>query len=163
MVRSVLVPSVFLLAAVATEAAAQRPEGPSSVSVSARVGGKSYEAAGTGSCKHEPQASIYGVPAALWMVEYPGDGGSRLKRARMTLWRPKNGGAEQLSVALGTGSSSHEINVGGRGEQVGSGKASLSANGPGGRFEIKGRDAAGTALQIVIKCATFAGIEAEGG
>jgi hypothetical protein len=146
-----------------TEAAAQNNEPASTVSVSASIGGKVYQAAGAGSCKHEPQASIYGVPAALWMVEYPGVVDGKLRRAKLTLWRPKDGTAEQLSVALGTKSSSHQIQVGGRGEQVGSGKASLLPSGPGGRFEIKGKDAEGTALEIVIKCATFAGIEAEGG
>lgn len=163
MVRSVLVASVLLLATLAPEAAAQAAEGAGTVSVTASIGGKVYQAAGAGSCKHEPQASIYGVPAALWMVEYPGVVEGKLKRANLTLWRPKDGSAEQLSVALGTGSSSHQIQVGGRGEQVGSGKAWLLPNGLGGRFEIKGKDAEGTALEIVIKCATFAGIEAEGG
>ena len=162
-VRFILFPSFVLLVVPLTEAAGQRAEGASTVSVSAKVGGKVYEAAGAGSCKHEPQASIYGVPAALWMVEYPGMGNSNLKRANLTLWRPKDGSPDQLSVTLGAGSSSYEIRVGGRGKQVGSGKASLSPSGPGGRFEIKGKDAGGTPLTIVIKCATFAGIEAEGG
>lgn len=163
MVRSSLIQSLFLFATMATGAAAQGAGDAGTVSVSAKVGGKTYESAGAGSCKHAPQASIYGVPAALWRVEYTGAGDGGLKGANMTLWRPENGSAEQLSLALETRSSSHRINVGGRAERVGSGKASLSPDGPGGRFEIKGKDAAGVALEIVIKCPAFAGVEAEGG
>jgi hypothetical protein len=97
------------------------------------------------------------------MVEYTGEGDGGLKGMNMTLWRPKDGSAEQLSVAVQTRSASHQISVGGRGEQMGRGKASLSPAGSGGRFEIKGKDAEGTALEIVIQCPTFAGVEAEGG
>jgi hypothetical protein len=162
-VRSFLILSVLMLATVTTDAAAQRAADASSVSVSAKVGGKSYKGAGAGSCRHEAQASIYGAPAALWMVEYTGAGDSELERANMTLWRPKDGKPEQLSLTLRTGSSSHRITVGGRGEQVGSGKASLSADGPGGRFEIKGKDAEGKTIETVIQCPAFAGVQAEGG
>ena len=169
MVRLSLLLSLFLLATIVPETAAQgvrRAQGARSagtVTISTKVGNKTYEATGEGRCRHAPQASIYGVPAALWMVEYTGEGDGGLKRANMTLWRPKDGSKEQLSVAIQTGSASHQINVGGRGEQTGSGKASLSPLGSGGRFEIKGKDAEGTALEIVIECPAFAGVEAEGG
>ncbi len=157
MLRSVFIPSFLLLAVTASDAASQ------GVSISAKIGGKGYEASGSGSCKHEPQASIYSVPAALWRVEYSGTDDSKLKQADMTLWRPKAGGADQFSIALETKSSSHRIAVSGRGDQVGSGKLSLLPAGSGGRFEIKGKDADGTPLDIVITCPAFAGIVAEGG
>ncbi len=162
MVRSFLILSVLTLATV-TEVAAQRTADASTVSISAKVGGKSYEGVGVGSCKHEAQAFIYGAPAALWMVEFTGADDGKLERANMTLWRPKDGKPEQLSLTLSAGSSSHQITVGGRGEQVGSGKASLSPDGPGGRFEIKGKDADGKPIEAIIKCPAFAGVQAEGG
>jgi hypothetical protein len=46
---------------------------------------------------------------------------------------------------------------------VGTGKASLSARAKGGIFEIKGKDESGTPIEVLIECAAFAGIEAEGG
>lgn len=169
MVRLSLLPSLLLLAATAPEVAAQgvrRAQGAGSeaaVTISAKVGNKSYESSGAGRCRHAPEASIYGVPAALWMVEYTGGSDGGLKGMNMTLWRPKDGSAEQLSLDIQTRSASHQISVGGKGEQMGSGKASLSPAGSGGRFEVKGKDAEGTALEIVIQCPTFAGVEAEGG
>ena len=97
------------------------------------------------------------------MVEYSNPDDARGKRLNLTLWRPTDGSAEQFSLALETGSSSHRIQRGGRGEQIGSGAVKLSHSGPGGRFEIKGKDGTGTALELANDCPTFAGIEAEGG
>jgi hypothetical protein len=160
--RYILLPS-FLLVATATSAAAQRSSTAATVSISAKIGGKSYQASGSGSCRHTPTASIYDVPAALWMVEHSGSGQGALQQLNLTVWRPKNGSPEQLSLALSTRSSSHRIAVGGRGEQIGSGKVSLSSKGTGGSFEITGKDASGTPLEVRIECPVFTGVEAEGG
>jgi hypothetical protein len=161
--RCFLVNSFLLLTVTATDALAQRNAGTGSVSVSAKVGGKSYQATGPGSCRHTPTASIYDVPAALWMVEHEGSGKAAIQRINFTLWKPKNGSPEQLSLALTTQSSSHRMAVGGRGEQVGSGKATLTPSGAGGTFSIKGKDGSGTSLELVIECSAFTGVEAEGG
>ncbi|HJR17209.1 MAG TPA: hypothetical protein VJ808_10180 [Gemmatimonadales bacterium] len=159
--RYILLPS-FLLVAIATSGAAQRNSGAAVVSVAAKIGGKSYQASGSGSCRHTPSASIYDVPAALWMVEHPSSGPEALQ-VNLTVWRPKNGGPEQLSLALSTRSSSHRIAVGGRGEQIGRGKISLSSTGTGGSFQITGKDGSGTPLEVQIECPVFTGVEAEGG
>lgn len=161
MLRSLAITS-FLLLAIAPGAAAQGTGG-GSVSAAVNVGGKSYDATGAGSCRHTPNASIYNVPAALWLVEYSGAADDGVQRLHLRLWRPKNGSADQLSLNLRTRSSSHRIDVGGRGDQVGNGKVSLFPLGAGGRFEVKGKDEKGTRLEVVIKCPTFAGVEAEGG
>jgi hypothetical protein len=119
--------------------------------------------AGVGTCRHEPAASIYGVPAALWMVEHTGTADAAIKDLHLTLWRPKDESPEQISLNLTTRSGSHRIDVGGRGNQVGSGKVSLSTTGAGGQFELQGKDQAGSPIELMIKCPAFGGIEAEGG
>jgi hypothetical protein len=161
--RSFLIPSLLLLTTAASDAAAQRTAGTGTVGVSAKVGRKSYDATGAGTCRHSPDASIYDVPAALWMVEQASTRGGALKRVNLTLWRPKNGSSDQISLALETGSSSHQISSGGRGRPVGSATVKLSPVGSGGRFELKGKDAAGTRIKLTITCPAFTGVEAEGG
>ncbi len=145
------------------EAGAQGSESASTVTISAKVGGKSYQATGPGSCRHEPTAAIYGVPAALWMVGQSGGDDASIKSMNLTLWKPKNGTPQQFSLSLTTKSSSHRIDVGGRGDQIGSAKASVHPSGPGGRIEVSGKDESGQGVELVVKCAAFAGVEAAGG
>jgi hypothetical protein len=163
MVRSIFFSALLCLAAWTSEGAAQRAQGEGSLSISARLDGKTYQAAGRGNCRHAPTASIYDVPAALWTVEYTGSRDASIRQLNLTLWRPKNGAEDQFSISLDAGSAPHRINVGGRGDRLGSGTVSLSPAGAGGRFAIKGKDAAGTMLEVTIDCPVFAGIEAEGG
>jgi hypothetical protein len=153
--------SLFLLATAFSNAEAQRTVSPGVVSVSAQVGGKSYGATGAGSCRHSPSASIYDVPAALWMVEQSGEGA--IKSVHLTLWRPKDGSSDQVSLSLQTRSSSHVISSGGKAEPVGDATVKLLPLGPGGRFELKGKDGAGAKVQVIITCPAFTGVEAEGG
>jgi hypothetical protein len=152
----------FVLAA-GTSASAQSSQNSGSVMISGKVGRKSYESAGQGSCRHTPTAAIYGVPAALWMVSATGSEDAPLKNMSFTLWKPKNGSPQQFSLSLDAGSSTHRIDVGGRGEQVGSGKAAVAARGAGGRIEISGKDSSGQVIELVVHCPAFAGVEAEGG
>jgi hypothetical protein len=160
-----------LLAGLSTEASAQRrkaevqPGGlaeEGSVTIDAKAGGKSYKASGRGECKHAPDASISGVSASLWMVRYANAKDGSLKQLNLTLWRPKDGSPDQLSLALETGSGSHRIETG-KSENKGKGSVTILPSGPGGRLEISGKEAGGKSLQITIDCTAFAGIEAEGG
>lgn len=168
MVRFIPLTALALLASGVQDAAAQRraPGQPvtesSELDVSARVGTKTYAANVAGTCKHEPSASIYDVPAALYMVESQGGEGG-IKGLNLTLWRPKNGSADQVSLSLDAGSSSYRIDVNPRDKPVGEATVQLKPAGPGGTFELKGKDAKGTPLNVTINCPTFAGIEAEGG
>jgi hypothetical protein len=97
------------------------------------------------------------------MVNLSGSEAAGIKSLNLTLWKPQNGSPQQFSVSLSTESSSHRIDVGGRGEQVGSGKASVVPIGAGGRIEVSGRDDAGKTIKLVVQCPAFAGVEAEGG
>ena len=160
--------TLALLVSLAVEATAQRRPDASAASskpltLSARIDGKSFKASGPGSCKHTPAASIYDIPAALWMIEYSNRTGAEIKQLNLTLWRPKDGSSDQVSLSFETSSSSHRISSGGRAEPAGSATVKLSPSGSGGRFELKGKDAEGTNMELTITCPAFAGIEAEGG
>jgi hypothetical protein len=156
-----------LLSGSVREAAAQRkrpavPAESVAITVTARIGGKSYHGSGTGSCRYEPEASIHDVSASLWTVQYVGRGRS-LKHLDLTLWRPKDGTPDQLTLSVETGSGSHRIETGGKEGNSGEGSVTILPSGPGGRLEISGKEAGGKPVQITIDCPAFAGIEAEAG
>jgi hypothetical protein len=158
---------LVLLCGSSREAAAQRkpsavPAESAAIAVTARIGGKSYRGSGTGSCRYEPEASIHEVSASLWTVQYAGRGKS-LKQLNLTLWRPKDGSPDQLSLSLEAGSGSHRIETGGKGKNSGEGSVTILPSGPGGRLEISGKEPSGKPVQITIDCPVFAGVEAEGG
>jgi hypothetical protein len=133
------------------------------VTIDAKLGGKRYKATGNGECRHAPDASIRGMSAALWMVRYTRVKDGPLKQLNLTLWRPKDEGGDQLSLAVETKAGSHRIEMGGSGKDVGEGTVTILPSGPGGRLEISGKEAGGKPVQITIDCPEFAGVEAEGG
>src|SRR5215213_4734942 len=79
-------------------------------SVTLAIGGKSYTAAGNGSCQSAPMAAIYGVRASMWSVHLsPGAKGGNLRSLSLTVWRPlgASGGGDQMSLYVGTGAAEH--------------------------------------------------------
>ena len=171
MTRNTLIATLILLPGLATEAAAQRltrpvtPGAPveAALTIAGKIGGKSLQATGSGACRHAPDASIRGVSASLWMVQYGGSRDGALKQLNLTLWRPKDGSPDQLSLVLETSSGDHRIETGAGGEGKGQGTVTILPNGPGGRLELSGKEAGGKPIQITIECPAFAGIEGEGG
>jgi hypothetical protein len=166
--RSALALTLALLICLPVDGMGQRRRPGASVdpsaplTLSARIHGKTYRATGPGSCKHTPDASIYDLPAALWMIEFRNRAGAQIKQLNLTLWRPKDGTSDQISLSLETGSSSYRMASGGR-APVGRATVKLSPLGAGGRFEVKGKDGEGTSIQLTVSCPAFAGVEAEGG
>jgi hypothetical protein len=165
--RSALtLPLALLVCSAADGMAQRRPTAPGEpgkpLTLSARIDGKAYTATGPGSCRHTPEASIYDLPAALWMIEYGNPGGGAIQQVNLTLWKPKDGSSDQISLALEAGSSSYRIASGGKAPS-GSATLKLSPSGAGGRFELKGKDAKGTNIELTVNCPAFAGVEAEGG
>ena len=161
------------LVAVSPPAYAQRlapPERSTSpeditVSITAKAGGKSYEASGGGTCQHAPDASIRGASASLWLVQFAGSGKGKggVKQLNLTLWRLKDGDSDQLSFALETKSGSYRIETGGPGESAGEGTVTILPSGPGGRLEVSGKEANGKPIQVTIDCSAFADVASEGG
>lgn len=142
-----------LLVIPAGSAAAQAVD--HTVTVSAKIDGKAYQVSGPGSCKHFGQNPDF----PTWMAHYSNPEESPL-RVDLTYGRNK-GSADRLSLTLGTGDASHEINslIPGKG----AGTVTMQPAGPGGRFEVKGKNAKGAPIEVSIACATFQQIEAEGG
>jgi hypothetical protein len=171
MIRFTLLVTLILLPAWATEARAQRltqPVNPGAsaqadLNITGKVGRKNLQASGSGACRHAPDASIRGVSASLWMVQYSGSAEGSVKQLNLTLWRPKDGSPDQLSLALESKSGEHRIETGSGGESKGEGSVTILPNGPGGRLELKGKAADGKPIQITIDCPAFAGVQAEGG
>jgi hypothetical protein len=160
--------AVFVVvAASAQDAAAQRltpdvPAKSAAITVTGKIAGKNYQGSGGGRCRHADEASIHDVSAALWMVEYSSQSGA-LKQLSLTLWRPKDGSPDQLSLSVETASGSHRIQTGGKDRNSGEGSVTILPSGPGGRLEIKGKEAGGKPVQITIECPLFGDIEAAGG
>jgi hypothetical protein len=96
-------------------------------------------------------------------VQYGGGGDGSLKQLNLTLWRPKDGGPDQLSLAVETKSGSHRIETGNPGAGKGEGSVTILPSGPGGRLEVTGKEAGGKPIQLTIDCTAFSGVEAEGG
>ena len=172
MLRSAFIAFLGLLPAMSSGAYAQRLAQPErspptaediTVSITAKAGGKSYETSGRGDCQHAPDASIRGVSASLWIVQFGGSGQGGLKQLSLTLWRPKDGDSDQLSFSLETKSGSHRIETGGPGESAGEGTVTILPSGPGGRLEVSGKEANGKPIQVTIDCSAFADVAGDGG
>jgi hypothetical protein len=133
-----------------------------SVTIGGKVGGKKIQGSATGTCTHAADARIRDVSASLWTVRY-GDGkGGSVKRLDLTLWRPTDGGPDQLSLAVETKSGTHRIETGTPGDEgKGEGSVTILPSGPGGRLEISGKAASGKPVQITIDCSAFAEAQSE--
>jgi hypothetical protein len=126
------------------------------------VGGKKVEFRGQGQCKAAPQASIYDIPAALYSVSQS----SGSQSLNLTLWQPKSGAANMMSLHISTGSTRYEVDTvkgGAKKDTKGSGSATVQKSGAGGTFTIDARTASGEKITGKIQCGRFGGIHAEGG
>ncbi len=155
-----------VLAGLATLAAAAFGSAPVAgqesvpVKVTIVAGGRTETLRGTGRCGYEPRASIYGRPAALWSVEYA-DGD---RHVGLSFWRHAAAvHGDQFTLSVHKGKAAHLISTVKGSRLAGSGKATFRPTALGGRFEIQGKAADGTPLQVTIECARFGGIYAEGG
>ena len=130
------------------------------IDVSLKLGGQSYDSREPGRCSYAPTASIYSVVSEMWNVQQSSEGRS----LALTLWRPKDGSGDMVTLSVNSGSASHEINtVRGGGATSGSGKVTFEKSGAGGVFSITGKTKDGAALSGTIKCDAFAPHIAEGG
>jgi hypothetical protein len=165
-----LIPLVLLSGLAGQAAAQERTQlAPStstpeeiSVTVGGKVDGKKISGSGNGTCSHAADASIHGVSASLWTVQYAAAKDGSLKQLSLTLWRPKDEGPDQLSLTIDAKSGSYRIETGKPEETKGEGTVTILPSGPGGRLEIKGKDSGGKPVQLTIDCTAFAGVQSEG-
>ena len=134
-----------------------------SVTIGGKVAGKKIQGTGTGTCTHAANATVRDVSGSLWTVRYGEGKGGSVKRLDLTLWRPTDGGPDQLSLAVETKSGVHRIETGNPGDgSKGEGSVTILPSGPGGRLEISGKEAGGKPVEITIDCTAFAGGPSEG-
>jgi hypothetical protein len=146
----------------AQSAAANRRQSQNGIEVAAVVSGKQLRVKGGGQCKHEPNGSIYGSPASLWIVEST-DRNNSLQRLSLTVWKLTREGVTQMSLDLQMDTGSHRIATVKGGDIVGSGTVMFRPEASGGRFEIHGKDAKGDTIEVNVMCPAFGPIMAEGG
>ena len=125
------------------------------------AGSDRAESSGMGRCTHAKEASIYGVPAALWQVQ-DSDAG-QIRYATLTLWRPASGDADQFSLSIASGDRDHRISTVKGGELAGSGSVTMHPMGAGTHFEVVGTDAEGRSVRASFHCERFTEHVAEGG
>ena len=127
--------------------------------VALTVGGQKYDSSAAGKCTHAPVASIYQVVAELWSVQQS-DGERSLT---LSLWRPKDGSGDMMSLSVGSGRSSNQVSTVRGAALAGSGKVTLAPAGKGGVFTVDAKTADGKAINGTIKCDALAPHIAEGG
>jgi phage tail sheath gpL-like len=81
----------------------------------------------------------------------------------LSMWRPKNGSGDMVSLSVSTGKTSKTVSTVRGAAVAGSGKVTLAATGKGGVFTVDAKAADGTAITGTIKCDAFAPHIAEGG
>lgn len=152
----------ILVLACAFAAAPARAAVPG-VEISLQVDGKKYAAGGRGECKFAPQASIYGIEAALYSVSHRADRQS----LRLSLWQPKDGRPAMLTLTVSTGADRYQVDTvqGGskRGGTKGTGKASVQKSGEGGVITVDAVAESGERIRGTLRCSRFGGLQAEGG
>lgn len=151
--RSAILAVAFALAAPAAFAQAD---------ISLQAGGNKYPASGQGECKAAPQASIYGVQAALYSVMHR----AGKQSLNLSLWQPKDGAPAMISLHVAMDAKSYVVDTvkaGTKRDTKGSGKASLEKSGSGGVIALDAVTASGEKIVGRIQCRSFAAVHAEGG
>jgi hypothetical protein len=127
--------------------------------VALEVGGKKFQSSGPAECKAAQQASIYGIPAALYSVSQNVPNRQSL---RLSVWQPKSGAPTMLSLSLWDGKKTYAVDTvkgGSKKDTRGSGNASVS----GTTITLDAVAASGEKITGKIQCRAFGGIQAEGG
>ena len=146
--------SLVFVAAIAFPAAAL-----AQADVALEVAGRKIQASGAGECKAAPQASIYGVNAALFMVSQNVPNKQTLN---LSVWQPKDGSPGMLSFRLWDGKNTYTVDTvkgGSKKDTKGSGNATVS----GTTITLDAVAASGEKITGRIQCRSFGGIRAEGG
>jgi hypothetical protein len=165
---AVFAAAAFAMATLPAQAQVRRQPGPqrdsagAPVEISLQVGTRKYQSNASGECRSAPQASIYGVRAALHSVSQR-DGNRSIS---LTLWQPAGGAPAMMNLHVAEGKDRYEVDTvkaGTKQQTQGSGKATFQPTGGGGTFTIDAVTATGEKVGGTIRCAAFSAIHAEGG
>jgi hypothetical protein len=162
--RFVWVISAIAFSSLAADIDAQRrapgrAEMKQQIQVSLKAGGQMYQSSEPGKCTHAPVASIYNVVSEMWSVQQASEGRS----LALSVWRPKNGSGDMVTLAVTTGNTSQHVSTVRGGSTTGSGKVTFEKSGNGGTFSVDARTSSGAAITGTIRCDAFAPHTAEGG
>jgi hypothetical protein len=128
------------------------------VSLVAKVGGRVIPAEGNGECSTSSESTIYDVPTTQWHAMLDGGNGSELENVNVTVWRPKAGGPDQVTLFMTVGKRTHRIATVSGGEQAGRATASARPEGKGGTLLVEGTTAEGTPITLELRCSAFSEI-----
>lgn len=130
------------------------------IQTSLKVGSQTVQSNEPGKCTHAPVASIYQVMSQMWSVQQSSQGRS----LSLTFWRPKDASSDMVTLSVGTGDASYQVNtVRGGSPAEGTAKVTFEKSGAGGTFTLDARTKDGRAITGTIKCDAFAPHFAEGG
>ena len=144
------------------QAPGMRVEPALPMNIDLQVGGEKYAFTGPGVCQSSTDASIYELAATMYAVRQNGEGRS----LNLTLWRPKTGAPDMMTLGVSLGARSYRVStvkVGRQGDVRGSGRATFARTGEGGTFTLDATAEGGTRISGTITCERFAAIVAEGG
>ena len=151
-----------LLATLAACAALSAAAQSTPIESDLQVAGRKLQSKAPGECKAAPEASIYGVRAAMTMIsQRQGD-----QSLRMTLWQPRDGSPAMLQMEVSQGSSRHSVDTvraGTKKDVKGAAKASMARAGAGGTVTIDATTATGERITGTVRCGAFGSVRAEGG
>jgi hypothetical protein len=130
----------------------------SHVSLVAKVGGHVIPAEGSGECYTSSESTIYDVPATQWHATFNGPKTSDLQNVNVTVWRPKAGGPDQVTLFLTMDNKTHRIATVAGAELIGRATASARVEGDGGTLLVEGSTSAGTPVRLELSCSAFSEI-----
>src|SRR5690349_8141193 len=100
------------------------------IDVALTVGGVSYTAKAPGECNYSTESTIFELPATMWAArQHEGN-----RNVNFTLWHPKKGGGDMLTLFVTIGNKTHRVNtvkVGSHADVQGSGQATFEKSGAG--------------------------------
>jgi hypothetical protein len=134
------------------------PTAETHVSLVAKVGGRVIPAEGSGECYTSAESTIYDVPATQWHATFHGSRTSELQNVNVTVWRPKAGGPDQVTLFLTLANDTHRIATVTGGELIGRATASARGEGDGGTLLVEGATKDGTPLRLELRCSAFSEI-----
>jgi hypothetical protein len=121
------------------------------VTIDLTVGADKYQFTGPAVCEHLAVGSIYDTPAERWTVTQDAAG----QNLTMTVWRPRAGGENMLTLNISTAGKRYDVNTVRGGTASGSGSAKFAAAGKGGTFTIDATSNSGTKIVGTIRCEAF--------
>ena len=134
------------------------PAAETHVSLVAKVGGRVVPAEGSGECYTSAESTIYDVPATQWHATFNGPKNSDLQNVNVTVWRPKAGGPDQVTLFLTLANETHRIATVTGGELIGRATASALGEGAGGTLLVEGSTKDGTPIRLELRCSAFSEI-----